>query len=35
MTGVKSVVVTLKDKTKSNPLARVKVRVLLKSVVEF
>ena len=33
MTGVISGTVTPKDKTKSNPLARVKVRIFSKSVV--
>ena len=33
MTGVISGVVTLKDKTRSNPLARLKVRIFSKSVV--
>ena len=35
MTGLISGVVTPKDKTKSNPLAREKVRILSKSVVVF
>ena len=35
MTGVISGVVTPKDKTKSNPLARLKVRIFSKSVVSF
>ena len=35
MTGVISGVVTPKDKTKSNPLAREKVRIFSKSVVRF
>ena len=35
MTGVISGVVTPKDKTKSNPLARLKVRIFTKSVVSF
>ena len=35
MTGVISGVVTPKEKTKSNPLARQKVRTLSKSVVNF
>ena len=35
MTVVISVVVTPKDKTKSNPLARLKVRILSKSVISF
>ena len=35
MTGVVSGVVTPKDKTKSNPLAREKVRILSKSVVSL
>ena len=35
MTGVISEVVTHKDETKSNPLARKKVRILSKSVVAF
>ena len=35
MTGVISGVVTPKDKTKSNPLARQKVRTLSKSVISF
>ena len=35
MTGVISGVVTHKDKTKSNPLARLKVRIFSKSVVSF
>ena len=35
ITGVKSGVVTPKDKIKSNPLAREKVRILSKSVVNF
>ena len=35
MTGVISEVVTPKDKVKSKPLAREKVRILSKSVVGF
>ena len=35
MTQVTSVVVTPKVKTKSNPLARLKVRILSKSEVSF
>ena len=35
MTGVISEVITPKDKTKSNPLARLKVRIFSKSVVSF
>ena len=35
MTGVISGVVTLKDKTKSNPLVNQKVRSITKSVVSF
>ena len=35
MTGVISAVVTHKDKTKSNSLARLKVRTFPKSVVSF
>ena len=35
MTGVISGVVTHKDKTKSNPLARLKVRNFSKYVVSF
>ena len=35
MTGVISGVVTPKEKRKSNPLAREKVRILSKSVVGF
>ena len=35
MTGVISGVITPKDKTKSNPLARLKVRIFSKSVVSF
>ena len=35
MTGVISGAVTPKDKTKSNPLAREKVRILSKSVVSI
>ena len=35
MTGVISGVVTPKDKTKSNPLARLKVRIFSKSAVSF
>ena len=35
MTGVISGVVTPKDKTKSNPLAGLKVRIFWKSVVSF
>ena len=35
MTGVISGFVTPKDKTKPNPLARLKVRIFSKSVVGF
>ena len=35
MTGIIIVVVTPKDKTKSNPLVRLKVRIFSKSVVRF
>ena len=35
MTGVISGVTTPKDKTKSNPLARLKVRIFSKSVASF
>ena len=35
MSGVVSGVVTSKDKTKSNPLPRLKVRIFSKSVVSF
>ena len=35
MTGVISGVITPKDKTKSNPLAILKVRLFSKSVVNF
>ena len=35
MTGVISEVVTSKDRTKSNPVARLKVRIFSKSVVSF
>ena len=35
ITRVTSAVVTPKDKTKSNPLARLKVRILSKSEVSF
>ena len=35
MTGVISGVVTPKDKSKSNPLARFKIRIFSKSVIGF
>ena len=35
MTGVTGGVVTPKDKTKSNPLARLKVKIFSKPVVTF
>ena len=35
MTGVISGVVTPKDKSKSNPLARLKIRIFSKSVIGF